>query len=213
MSDATSSTPSSVHDDLAFLRSLVDEDWRPGVWSFGAYYMAVGVVLIVHMAVSGLLAGYQELIGYVVLYSVFTVVTFAIGARSRRLFGTSVTPQNVQSGGVKGRAGASALAGAFLAHLALLIAFVIAAARNDAPAMMELTPLALFVLQGVVWIVIHAIRRERWHMLEAWAWILAAIGCAPLVGTPWLGVAVAGVAFALMVAPGAYMMRSARRAD
>lgn len=212
MSDATSSVPPSVQDDLAFLRSLVDEDWRPGVWSFGALYMAIGLVLIVHMAISGLLAGVRELIGYVALYGVFTVVTFAIGARSRRLFGTSVTPQNVRSSGLKGRAGASALGGAFLAHLALLIAFVIAAARNDAPILVELTPLALFVLQGVVWIVVHAIRRARWQAIEAWAWLLAAIGCAPLVGTPWLGVAIAGVAFALMVVPGAYMMRSARQA-
>jgi hypothetical protein len=164
------------------------------------------------MAVSGLLAGAQELIGYVVLYGAFTVVTFAISARSRRLFGTSVSPQDVKSAGIKGRAGMSALGGAFLAHLALLIAFAIAAVRNDAPVMMELTPLALFVLQGVAWIVVHAMRRARWQLWEAFAWMLAAVGCAPFVGTPWLGVAIAVVAFALMVVPGVAMMRAARRA-
>ncbi len=210
MSDATSSVPQSVQDDLAFLRGLVDEDWRPGLWGFGAFYLAIGLVLIVHMAISGLLAGLQELIGYIVLYALFGVATFAIGARSRRLFGTRFSAHDVKGGGVKGRAGASALGAAFLAHLALLIAFAIAAVRNDAPILMELSPLALFVLQGVAWIVVHAMRRARWQILEAWAWLLAAVGCAPFVGTPWLGVAIAVVAFALMVVPGLYMMRAAR---
>ena len=37
----------AARGDLAFLRGLVDEDWRPGVWSFGALYLVIGVVLMI----------------------------------------------------------------------------------------------------------------------------------------------------------------------
>jgi hypothetical protein len=35
----------TAQSDLAFLRGLVDEDWRPGLWGFGAIYVAIGAVL------------------------------------------------------------------------------------------------------------------------------------------------------------------------
>jgi hypothetical protein len=205
----------SVHADLAFLRGLVDEDWRPGVWTFGALYVAVGVALAIHVLLSwadgiGLLPLQPPrlLIAYVVLYGGLSVVIFRNGARGRRLFGTAAST----SRSAKGRAGGAALMGAFLAHLVSLGVVVIVAARLGLPQIFELLAPELFILQGVAWIVVHAIRRERWHAIEAWAWFLAALGVAPLIGTSFFGPAVAAVSIALMVVPGVYMMRLARKA-
>jgi hypothetical protein len=81
----------SVHDDLAYLRSLVDEDWRPGLWAFGALYVSLGATLVAHVLISwGAGAGYLPLRGasllttYIALYVVASLVWTGIGARTAR---------------------------------------------------------------------------------------------------------------------------------
>jgi hypothetical protein len=117
-----------------------------------------------------------------------------------------------QAASVKGRAGAVALGSAFLAHLVMLAVFVIVAVRQQNPVFMELAPLVLFTLQSVVWFVLHAMRRQRWQLAVAWGWLLAVLGLAPLVGTSQFGVGIAATAVVLMIIPGAYLVRAARRA-
>lgn len=213
MSDATPS--SSVHEDLAFLRGLVDEDWRPGLWSFGAIYLSIGTVLVLHVALSwsasvGLLPleGASMLAAYAVLYGVFSIIWFWIGRRSQRIFQN----KSAATSGVKGRAGGAALAGAFAGHLTMMVVFFIVAARQRDAIFLELAPLVLFTLQGAAWFVVHAMRRVRWHVLEAWGWLLATIALAPLVGTDFFGPGVGIAAVVLMIIPGVHMMRVARKA-
>jgi hypothetical protein len=207
------SDPRSVHDDLAFLRSLVDEDWRPGVWTFGAVYVTIGAALVVHVLISWSAgAGYVPLQGgsllavYFVLYTVASLVWTAL-ARRFRGDRTRIGALGVS---VKGRAGAVALGSAFLGHLVMLCVFVIVALRQRNGVFLELAPLVLFTLQGVAWFVVHAMRRQRWQAVVAWGWLLATLALAPLVGTSAFGLAVAAVAMALMVIPGVHMMRMAR---
>lgn len=213
MSDATPS--SSVHEDLAFLRGLVDEDWRPGLWSFGAIYLSIGTVLVLHVALSwsasvGLLPleGASMLAAYAVLYGVFSIIWFWIGRRSQRIFQN----KSAATSGVKGRVGGAALAGAFAGHLTMMVVFFIVAARQRDAIFLELAPLVLFTLQGAAWFVVHAMRRVRWHVLEAWGWLLATIALAPLVGTDFFGPGVGIAAVVLMIIPGVHMMRVARKA-
>jgi hypothetical protein len=219
MSDAT---PSSAHEDLAsaredlaFLRGLVDEDWRPGLWTFGAIYVSIGAVLVLHVAISwsasvGLLPlkGWSMLAAYGVLYGAFSILWSMIGQRGRRIFQKS----GASLGGVKGRAGGAALAGAFAGHLTMLVVFLIVAARQRDAIFLELAPLVLFTLQGAAWFVVHAMRRVRWHLFEAWGWLLATVALAPLVGTDLFGPGVGIAAVVLMIIPGVHMMRVARRA-
>lgn len=211
MSDAPSPSVSSVHEDLAFLRSLVDEDWRPGLWTFGAIYLSVGLVLMIHVAISwGAQMGFLPLQGrsmiaaYVVLYGAFSVVWRLISRRARQAFGAGA------GASVKGRAGGAALAGAFLGHLVMLGVCVVIAWRQQNPTFLEIAPLALFVFQSAAWFVIHAMRRQAWHLLEAWGWLAAALALSPLVGTTAFGPGVGLAALLLMVLPGLHMMRLAR---
>lgn len=207
----------SARSDLAFLRGLVDEDWRPGVWGFGAFYVAIGAVLIVHVLLSWAAArgnvalpGGSLAAAYVALYTVFGGVIWWTRARSRALFGVA---DGWGTGGasVRGRAGASTLGAVFLAHLVIMVAFVIAAQRLDDARIVELLPVTLFALQGVAWIVVYVMRCQRWQIALAWAWFAAALGVAFVVGSVWFAPFVAAVAFALMVLPGLHMMRMARQ--
>jgi hypothetical protein len=217
-----SDTPSSAHEDLAFLRGLVDEDWRPGLWGFGAIYVAIGCVLVAHLAVSvsndyGVLPlkGWPFWAAMAVLYSLFGLATLWINARAKQLFGTgakSFGADPMKGVGVKGRAGMAALAGAFIAHMVLLVAFVVVAVRQQDGFVLQLIPLTLFALQGAMWFVVHAMRRHAWLELEAWGWLLAVLVLAPLMDTVAYGPAIAVAAIALMIVPGAYMMRLARSA-
>ena len=208
----------SVRSDLAFLRDLVDEDARPGLWLFGALYVAFGIVLVAHVALSwGVAQGYVPLHGpsllatYAVLYGLFCVSMVIIRARARRQSGLK-RGWSASTSSVKGRAGASALGGAFLAHFAIMGSFVIASRRLGEPHILELLPVTLFALQGVAWIVVHTMRRQRWHAGLAWAWFAAAVGASLVVGTPWFSAFIAAVAILLMIVPGVHMLRAARHA-
>jgi hypothetical protein len=204
----------SARDDLAFLRSLVDEDWRPGVWAFGALYVSLGATLVAHVLISWAAAagylprGVAVVTAYVVLYAVASVVWAWISGLVRR----ESRRRAVQAASVKGRAGMAVLGSAFLGHLAMLVVFVIVAVRQQNGVFLELAPLVLFTLQSVVWFVVHAMRRERWQGLVGWGWLLAVLGLAPLVGTSLFGLGIAATAVVLMILPGAYMMRSAGKA-
>jgi hypothetical protein len=209
----------TARSDLAFLRELVDEDWRPGLWGFGALYVALGVALAVHVTLSWVamqgivpLHGRSLAAAYVALYSVFAGAPWLVCVRSRALFGAAGGWKS-PGASVKGRAGAATLGGAFLAHLVIMVAFVIAARRLDDDRIVELLPVTLFALQGVAWIVVHALRRQGWQIALAGAWFTAALGVPFLLASAWFAPFVAAVAMVLMVLPGIYMMRAARKSD
>lgn len=202
----------SARDDLAFLRSLVDEDWRPGLWAFGAIYVSVGAVLAIHVLISWAAgAGYLPLRGasllatYVALYVVASFVWTWIGGHARRESQRS----SAVAASVKGRAGAVALVSAFVGHLVMMAVFVIVAVRQDNGLFLQLAPLVLFTLQSTVWFIVHSMRRQRWQFVVGVGWLLAVLGLAPLVGTSFIEFGIAVTAVVLMIVPGAYMMRLA----
>lgn len=205
----------SAREDLAFLRSLVDEDWRPGAWAFGAIYVSLGAALVAHVLISWAAdEGYLPLRGvalmatYVALYTVASFVWTWIGGLVRR----EAQRRAAQAGNVKGRAGGAVLVSAFVGHLVMLLVLVIVAVRQQNGVFLELAPLVLFTLQSVVWFVLHALRRERWQLVVGWGWLLAVIGLAPFVGTSAFGLGIAATAVVLMIVPGVYMMRAGRKA-
>lgn len=203
----------SAHDDLAFLRSLVDEDWRPGVWAFGALYVSLGAALVAHVLISwAVAAGYLPLRGvalvttYVALYAVASVACVWIGGHVRR----ESQRRGRQVASVKGRAGGAVLVSAFVGHLVMLVVLVIVAVRQQNGVFLELAPLVLFTLQSVVWFVVHAMRRQRWHLVVGSGWLLAVIGLAPLVGTSAFNLGIAATAVVLMIVPGTWMLRAGK---
>jgi hypothetical protein len=202
----------SAREDLAFLRSLVDEDWRPGTWAFGALYVSIGVALVAHVLISWAAdAGHLPLRGvgllatYVVLYSVAGAVWTRIGAHIRR----ESQSRGTQVASVKSRAGGAVLVSAFVGHLVMLGVFVIVAVRQKNPVFLELAPMVLFTLQSVVWFVVHAMRQQRWQLVVGLGWLLAVLALAPLVGTSVFGLGIGATAVVLMIVPGAYLMHMA----
>jgi hypothetical protein len=70
----------------------------------------------------------------------------------------------------------------------------------------------VFVLQGAAWLVSCALRKRAWQGLVGVGWFAAAIGMALCIGSLAQYAVIAGVSMlVLMVAPGAVMMRLARR--
>ncbi|WP_202839149.1 hypothetical protein [Luteimonas saliphila] len=199
----------SAREDLAFLRGLVDDDWRPRMWAFGALYAVIGMALCLHIAISW--AASAELVprgafvigAYVVLYSALSVITIWISWRF---------PRGRVTGGVKSRVGGAAFLGAFAAHLVMLTVLVIVAMRLQSGFILELAPLVLAASQGALWLVVHAMRRGTFNLMMAGGWFAAPIALAPLVGASLFGAALAVVAVVLMIVPGVYMMRLARDA-
>lgn len=193
----------SARDDLAFLRGLVDDDWRPGLWAFGALYIAIGAVICLHVAITDFtpLRGWGLLTAYIVLYGAFSFAPWLIYRRRPRH----------ATAGVKTRTGGAALLGAFSAHLVMLAVFVILAVRQHNGIFLELAPLVLSASQGALWLVVHAMRRRSWHLAEALGWYAATIALAPLVDTALYGPALAVVVIILMIFPGVVMMRAASK--
>src|SRR5690606_11778075 len=123
--------------------------------------VAIGVVLVAHLTLSasvdyGLLPlrSWSFWGAMAVLYGAFGLATVWIGARARRLFGTgakSFGADPLKGSGVKGRAGMAALGGAFIAHMVLLVAFVVVATRQQDGFVLKLIPMTLFALQGSMW--------------------------------------------------------------
>jgi len=54
-------------------------------------------------------------------------------------------------------------------------------------------------------------RRQRSQLVVAWGWLVAVLALAPLVGTNAIELGIAAAAAALMIIPGVYMMRAARK--
>jgi hypothetical protein len=197
----------SAREDLAFLRGLVSEDPRPGLRAFGVIYAFIGVVVILHMVISWLatagllpLHGASLVTAYVVLYGAASVLWTRISVRGQKM-------QPARD--VKSRVGVAALVGALLAHLVMLGAFVIVAVRQKNPVIMELAPLVLLASQGVLWLVLHAMWRRTWHLLQGLGFFAATLALAPLVGSEAFGLGLAAAMVPLMIVPGAYMIRAA----
>ena len=206
----TTDSNQSLKDDLAFLRSLVEpEDWRASLWTFGAIYVAIGLAItaqiagleVVNSGVVPLPKG-AGLIVIVVVWSVYAIVQHLIGRRVQR------GPANLRA-----RVSGAAVIGMTFPHLTMLAVFAITAWRFHDAMFMELAGLTFCALQGGMWIVLCAVRRERWFALEGAAWLVATLAAAPSLGTEAFGGVLAAIVLALMVAPGLYMIHAARRPD
>jgi hypothetical protein len=200
----------SAREDLAFLRQLVDEDdgGRP-LWIFGASYLAIGLAIIAQVVALWIIAAdlvpAPEWAPLAAIVAVWTVYTFAQQWIAGRVRG--VKP----GANVRSRVGGAALYSMALPHLTMVVVFAITAWRQQDGIFLQQAALVFFALQGGMWFIIHALRRERWHLLEAIAWLLATLAAAPFLGTDTFGPVIAIIVLALMVAPGIYMLRVAGR--
>jgi hypothetical protein len=199
----------AAREDLAYLRDLVEEgDSQRDLRFFGATYLAIGLAVFAQVvaiyAVAALaLPPPGGLLAIIGVWTIYSIVQTMLG---RRFGGKPAT-------GLRSRAGTAGMIAMALSHLTMLIVFAITAIRLGDDLFLQLAGLVFFALQGGLWIILHALRRERAHLLLAFAWFTATIATAPFLGTRAFGLAVAVVVLALMVLPGIQMVRLSYRQD
>jgi hypothetical protein len=201
-----SSTPQSVKDDLAFMRSLVeagDSIQR----SLGEAYLAAGVCYgaQVFLSAAQSVAWLPGTEGWSLTIGLAPTAVFIAALVSVIRRGRHARPMGV------GRAIAAVFACIGIANLALAAVIASVAVRQHSMTTWLIYPCAVFVLQGAAWLVAFFLLRRAWLALVALGWLAVAIVMACLIETTTSFLVSAGVGFVLlMVVPGAAIIRLAR---
>jgi hypothetical protein len=197
----------NAREDLAYLRDLVEEgDWRRDLRYFGGTYLAIGLAIlaqVVALYLIGRLALQHPapLLAVIVIWTVYSVVQTVMG---KRFGGKRPT-------GLRGRAGTAGMLAMTFSHLTMLVVFAITAFRLGEEVFLQLAALVFFALQGGLWIILHALRRDSRYLVLAISWFAATIATAPFLGAPLFGLVVGIVVLVLMVLPGTQMVRLSYR--
>lgn len=155
-----------------------------------------------HLVLSYLLRPPLFGISLLVLY-VAASAQFAWISRRARKPDTAAVP------GVRSRAAGGVFLAAIVAHLVMLGVFVIVAWRLETWALIQLAPVVLFVTQGVVWSVLHALGPRTWTLLQALGWFIGTLILGALITTDAFSPVLAGLVVMLMIVPGIHMIRAA----
>lgn len=200
--------PETAHEDLAFLRGLVqpDERWRRG---FGESYAAAGGCYGAQMVLHGL-----QRFGLIPSTSLPSLL---IGAGPTVVFIVLVVlihrryPWKIAGGGVTSRAVAAVFSAVGAANLFLIAVFAATALREHSMTIWLLYPCVVLVLQGAAWMVAWTLRRQAWFAVVAAGWFVTGLAMGLSVENIGWFILLAGIGFfAFMLAPGLVLMRQAR---
>src|SRR5438105_2964256 len=197
----------SMHDDLAFMRSVVEAGNSRTAMAGGFMFFAGGLIyglqcLVEWLGLIGTLPLSQT--GWLVAGLGPTVVfLIVLGWFVRRTRG--MLQPRAQ------RAINAAFAAAGTTNLAILIIIGTLAARKDSGEIWELYPCVVFALQGAAWLVAYMLSRHAWLLAVALGWFASAILLGFLIGTTTFVLVAALVLFGFMALPGLVMMRLAQR--
>lgn len=202
-------TPSSVQDDLAFLRAITDSGVaRRHQAIFGRIYFGAGVIYGVQIALSiATNAGLFKLPGG----------DFALSMAANGLFLVWMIwelwkNRGVGEGTMTNKAINAAFAAIGTANLAVCAILFVGAARLNEPMVSVMIPCVIFALQGAAWFVAYILRRRLWLGALAAGWMAVGIAMAMSLGDTltFLSLIAVGVVFC-MALPGYVMMRIAAR--
>ena len=203
------SSADSIHDDLAFMRSLVDGGGREPSIAGSAAYCAAGLLYgfqcLFHL---GQALGWIRVPDWAILaFVVFITATFlavlvwVIRKDKRAGIRGSSTNRGINA----------AFGGAGMANTAMIAVFAYNAVSRDDFSIWLLYPAVVFALQGAVWYVAHILRRRLWMMWTAIGWLLASVGLGLLIAYPIAYLALCTAALIVLMAwPGWIMVREAR---
>jgi hypothetical protein len=198
----------SAAEDLAFMRALVEGGAGEGSAQFGEVYFAAGLIYGLQIVIQSLPFFGVPLPGpWPLLVGIGPTVVFLA------FLTWNLWRHRTNRGGVAQRAIGSVFAAVGLANIALVCIIGSVALRHRSLEIWLIYPCVVFVLQGAAWIVASLIRRQIWPGLLGAAWIAVAIVMGFSIGATALYALIAGAALlGLMAAPGAAMMRTARKA-
>jgi hypothetical protein len=198
----------SAQDDLAYMRTVVEQGGRPRM-AGALIYMAAGLIYgtetLVHWGQSiGLVQiSMQATFAFIAACSaLFVLVMVVLIARDKtKGFGM----------GSGSRALNAAFGGAGLANIALMVIFGVNAWRQHDMLIWMLYPCVVFALQGAAWYVAFMLRRKGWMLVVSLGCLVTAALMGMVINTPTFNLIAALACFAWLAVPGAIMARDARR--
>ncbi len=196
----------AAREDLAFMRTLLEDEGARRQRLTGAVFLAGGLIYGVQAVVQwtmlvglvrtppgfGLMAGFGPTL-------VFLAVLAWLIWRNR----------GAVRGGGTARAVDTVFATTGSTNLVMLALFSLVAVQRHSLMIWELYPAVVFALQGGAWLVAYSLRRRIWRLAVALGWFATAIGLGlTLASSAYLLVAGLGL-LAWMAVPGAVMLRLA----
>lgn len=206
-------TSQSAQADLAFMRSIIENDGRPQL-TLGVAYLAGGLLYglqcLFHVGqIAGVIA-WPDIanLAFVVGITVAFLIVLAWAIRTDRRQGRAGA-----TGPMAGRAMQAAMSGAGMANAAVIIVFGVGAARDQDFAVWLYYPAMIFALQSAAWFMAWNLKRKRWMLATSIGGWLTAVALGLLVRQPEWYLAVCTAALLLLfAAPGWIMVRAARAA-
>ena len=202
----------SARDDLAFVRALVSESGQVQT-SLGQALLAGGVCYGVQCLLQAFLAtGVKVPIAVHLTVGILPTLVFLVAI-------TWITMRDKDNSrhSVGTRAIQAAFGGGGLAALTTAIIFGYLTYRTQDMATWLLHPIMICVVQGTVWYIAFAVRRQGWFGLVSAGWFATSLVLAYMLGTgnvKLISLFVLVLAFALlglMALPGWVLMRSGAR--
>lgn len=208
----TNINPKTLADDLAFIRTLVDE--HPMAYkSMGIIYAAAGLIYGFQCFANwALVKWYADLptIFWLVLgfgpTVLFLAINFWVPMRSKA---------DARQKGIATRAIVAVFAGVGIANAVMAVVFGLAAYQRGDSSLWLFFPVVVCAFQGAVWCAVAMIQRRTWMWVTAIGWFVGSFGLSlsvPEIGAPFdtnYLLALGLIMFALMGLPGIIMMRSA----
>jgi len=202
----------SARDDLAFVRALVSEG--------GQVQHSLGQALLV----AGLCYGIQCLLQTILATGIQApaAVHLTVGIVPTLVFLVAMIRITIRDKGqskhsVGTRAINAAFGGGGLAALTTAMIFAYLAFRTQSMSTWMLHPIMICVVQGTVWYIAFAVRRQGWFGLVSGGWFLTSLVLAWILGlgeanlfVPFLAILTAAL-LGLMALPGWVLWRGAAR--
>jgi hypothetical protein len=198
----------SAQDDLAYMRTVVEQGGRPRM-AGALIYMAAGLIYGVETLVH-----WGQSINLIRL-SMPATLTFVAGCSALFVLVMIVLIARDKTKGIGAGSGSRALNAAFggagLANIALMVIFGVNAWRQHDFLIWMLYPCVVFALQGAAWYVAFMLRRKGWMLVVSLGCLLTAALMGMVINTPTFNLVAALACFAWLAVPGAIMARDARR--
>lgn len=203
----------SARDDLAFVRALMSEGGQVQT-SLGQALLAGGACYGVQCLIQAFLAsGIQVHVAVHLAVGILPTVIFIA-----EMIRITIRDKHHSQHSVGTRAINAAFGAGGLAALTTALIFAFLAWKTQNIGTWLLHPIMICVVQGTVWYIAFAVRRQRWFGLVSAGWFLSSLLLAYLLGTGGAGMIVpflvilAAALLGLMGLPGWILMRTADRA-
>jgi hypothetical protein len=198
----------SAQDDLAYMRTVVEQGGRPRM-AGALIYMAAGLIYgtetLVHwgQAIGLVQISMQATFAFIVACSALFVLVMVVLIARDKTKGIGA--------GSGSRALNAAFGGAGLANIALMVIFGVNAWRQHDFLIWMLYPCVVFALQGAAWYVAFMLRRKGWMLVVSLGCLVTSALMGMVINTPTFNLIAALACFAWLAVPGAIMARDARR--